>query len=85
MQTFHSGYTRTVSYDLIPNSVGTLLDCQVRTKIPGLRPRSARSGGKGEEKSLRHSLTLLSRLSAGERVAPPRRFISVSSRSPQAL
>ncbi|SPM42091.1 Mycobacterium numidiamassiliense ORFan [Mycobacterium numidiamassiliense] len=85
MQTFHSGYTRTVSYDLAPDSVGTLLDCQVRTKIPGLRPRAARSGGKGEEKSLRHSLTLLSRLSAGERVAPLRRFISVSSRSPQAL
>jgi hypothetical protein len=84
MQTFHSGYTRTVSYDLAPNSVGTQLDCQVRTKIPGVRPRSARSGGKGEEKSLRHSLKLLARLSAGEHVPLPR-FMTVSSRSPQAL
>jgi hypothetical protein len=85
MQTFHAGYTRTVSYDLVPNSVGTLLDCHVRTKIPGLRPRAARAGGRGEEKSLRHSLALLARLSAGERISTLRRFITVSGRSPQAL
>jgi hypothetical protein len=85
MQTFNAGYTRTVSYDLVPNSVGTLVDCHVRTIIPGLRPRSARSGGKAEEKSLRYSLKLLARLATGHRVPPLRRFVTASSHSPQAL
>jgi hypothetical protein len=85
MQTVNSGYTRTVTYDLSPNSVGTLLDCHVRTTIPGLRPRAARSGGKAEAKSLRHSLDVLARVSAGHHLSRLHKFVKASSHSPQAL
>jgi hypothetical protein len=71
-------YHRTVVYDLTSNSVGTQLNCEVRTVITGLKARAARAGGKAEEKSLRKSLERLARLTTGRR----RKFLTLS---PQAL
>jgi hypothetical protein len=62
-------YLRTVAYDMAPNDVGALLNCEVQTVIPGLPPSAARAGAKAEEKSLRQSLEVLARLSGGQRVS----------------